>query len=113
MSVTVTGIDHRVWTAYGLFDTYHGSNDSVETYLQTKTRTGGPDPLTAGQLTAHSLIWTPREYYFKVFEIRIKQVRREWRAIIDKVEEDVEKYVLRFVPVVPWWAMSICLVACG
>jgi hypothetical protein len=95
ISVTVTGIDHRVWTAYGLFDTYHGSNDNVETYLQTKTSTGGPDPLTAGQLTAHSLIWTPREYYFKVFEIRIKQVRREWRAIIDKVEEDVEKYVLR------------------
>ena len=94
ISVTVTGIDHRVWTAYGLFDTYHGSDDSVETYLQAEARTGGPDPLTAGQLTAHSLIWTPREYFFKVFEIRINQVRRQWRAIIDEVEEDVEKYVL-------------------
>jgi hypothetical protein len=94
ISVTVTGINHRVWTAYGLFDTYHSSRDRVETYLQTKTPTGVPDPLTAGQLNAHNLIWKPREYFFKVFEIRINQVRREWRVILDKMVEDVEQYVL-------------------
>ncbi|KAE9375793.1 hypothetical protein N431DRAFT_454401 [Stipitochalara longipes BDJ] len=91
ISVTVTGIDHRVWTAYGLFDTYHGCNDNVETYLESKTRSGEPDPLAAGQLTTYNFISTPRHYYFKVFEIRINQVRKEWRAIVDKVEEDVEK----------------------
>jgi hypothetical protein len=94
ISVTVTGIDHRVWTAFGSFDNYYGSNDSVEAYQvyrQTKGQTGRADPLTAGQLNAYNLIWTPREYYFKVFETRINQVRREWRAIADKVEEDVKQ----------------------
>jgi hypothetical protein len=94
ISVTVTGINHRVWTAYGLFDTYHCSKDKVETYFQMKTPTDVPDPLTAGQHNAHNLMWTPREYFFKVFEIRINQVRREWRAILDVVEGDVEQYVL-------------------
>jgi hypothetical protein len=93
ISVTVTGIDHQVWTAYGSFDTYYGSNDSVEDYRQTKGHTGRPDPLTAGQLNAYNLIWTPREYFFKVFETRITQVTREWRAIADKVEDDVKQYV--------------------
>jgi hypothetical protein len=91
VSVTVTGIDHQVWTAYGSFDTYYGSSDSVQAYHATNALTGRPDPLAAGQLTAHNLIWTPREYYFKVFEIRIQQVGREWRAILDQVEEDVDQ----------------------
>jgi hypothetical protein len=94
ISVTVTGIDHQVWTAYGAFDTYYGSNDSVQAYHETIARTGRPDPLAAGQLTANNLIWTPREYYFRIFEIRISQVGKEWRAISDKVQEDVEQYVL-------------------
>jgi len=91
VSVTVTGIDHRVWTAYGSFDTYYGSSDSVQAYRATNALTGRPDPLAAGQLTAHNLIWDPREYYFKVFEIRIQQVGREWRAILDQMEEDVDQ----------------------
>jgi hypothetical protein len=63
----------------------------VEAYHATKARTGRPDPLAAGQLAAHSLIWDPREYFFKVFEIRIQQVGREWRAILDQMEEDVDQ----------------------
>jgi hypothetical protein len=78
-----------------LFDTYYGSSDTVEAYRQTKSQTGRPDPLAAGQLNDYNFIWTPREYFFKVFHIRINQVRREWRAIADKVEDDIEKYVLR------------------
>jgi hypothetical protein len=97
ISVAVTGINHRIWTAYGAFDTYHGSNDAAEAYQKQRSRTDWihPDPLMAGQLTAHKLVLTPRDYYFKVFEIRIQQVLREWRAIIDKVEEDIEQYVFR------------------
>ena len=96
ISVTVTGIDHRVWTAYGLFDTYHGCDDGMEAHLDVKKRSGEPDdPLAAGQLNAHNFISTPRHYFFKIFEIRIKQVRKEWRAIVDKLEGDVERYVLQ------------------
>ena len=95
ISVTVTGIDHSIWTAYGSFETYYGTNDTVEAYRQTKSQTGRPDPLRAGQLNDYKFKGKPREYFFKVFEIRINQVRREWWAIADKVKDDIEKYVSR------------------
>jgi hypothetical protein len=54
---------------------------------------GRPDPLAAGQIPADRLLWTPREYFFKVFEIRMNEVRKQWQAIIDKVEGDIKQYV--------------------
>jgi hypothetical protein len=97
ISVAVTGIDHWVWAAYGLVDTYFESNErvkeSVDRYDQLKGRRGRPDPLAAGQIDASKPIWTPREYFLRVFEIRIKQVRGEWHNIVDKVENEVKQYV--------------------
>ena len=93
ISVTVTGIDHWVWTAYGFVDTYFGSKESVDGYDQMEGPTGRPDPLAAGQIPLDHLAWTPREYFFRVFEIRIKEVRRQWHVIIDKVEGDINQYV--------------------
>jgi hypothetical protein len=86
ISVAVTGIDYWVWTAYGIVDTYFGSEESVDAYHQMAAPTGQPDPLAAGRIAANNPIWTPREYFFKVFEIRINKVRREWNNIIDEVE---------------------------
>jgi hypothetical protein len=93
ISVAVTGIDHWVWTAYGFVDTYFGSKESVARYHQLKVRTGRPDPLAAGQIAANNPIWTPREYFFRVFEIRINEVLREWHVIIDMVQGDIKEYV--------------------
>ena len=93
ISVGVTGIDHWVWNAYGLVDTYFGSNESLDGYDELKARLGRPDPLAAGKIDADLPIWTPREYFFKVIEIRMNQVRREWNTIVDKVESDVKQYV--------------------
>lgn len=94
ISVAVTGIDDSVWVAYGFVDTYFGSEESVDRYDQWKgRRLGRPDPLAAGQIDANSPIWTPREYFIRVFEIRINQVRREWYFIIDVVENEVKQYV--------------------
>jgi hypothetical protein len=91
ISVAVTGIDHWVWTAYGFVDTYYGSKESVDGYDQMEGPMGRPDPLAAGQIAADRLVWRPREYFFKVFEIRINEVRRQWHAIIDKVEGDINQ----------------------
>jgi hypothetical protein len=92
-SVAVTGIDHWVWTAYGFVDTYFGSKDSVDGYDQLEGPMGRVDPLAAGQILVDRYAWTPREYFFKVFEIRINEIRRQWNAIIDKVEGDINQYV--------------------
>jgi hypothetical protein len=35
----------------------------------------------------------PREYFLRVFEIRMNKVLGEWNCIGDKVEKDVKQYV--------------------
>lgn len=100
ISVTITGIDHWVWTAYGFVDNYFGSNETVEGYHKLKGQfRGRADPLAAGQLNADEPIWMPREYFFKVFEIRIKQVLKEWNRIVCTMEKEIKRYVqhLNFV----------------
>jgi hypothetical protein len=91
ISITVTGIDHWVYTAYGIFDTYFGSKESVEVHDKWKSPTGRPDPLSVGQLAANSPIWPPREYFFKVFQYRIQEVRREWKWIWEKVDDEIKR----------------------
>jgi hypothetical protein len=92
VSVAVTGINDWVWTAYCFADTYFGSSDKVEVYEQQKGGGGGRvDPLGAGSLDADRPIEGPREYYGKVFEIRLKMIRKEWNAILRKIEKDVEQ----------------------
>jgi hypothetical protein len=49
------------------------------------------DPLAVGSINADEPIWTPREYYFKVFEFRMNQVLREWNCITEKVEKIFEQ----------------------
>jgi hypothetical protein len=91
ISVTITGIDNWVWTAFGIVDTYFGSKESVDAYHQMTAPTGQPDPLTAGQTAANNPIWTPREYFFRVFEIRLNEVRREWTNIINEMETAINQ----------------------
>jgi hypothetical protein len=95
ISVIVTGIDHWVWAAYGFVDTYFGSKETADSYHRLKGRFGGrADPLAAGELNADEPIWTPREYFLKVVEIRMKQVLKEWNRIVRTVEKEIKWYVL-------------------
>lgn len=97
ISAVVTGIDDSVWTAYGFVDTYFGSKESVNGYDELKgilkSGKSRPDPLTAGLLDNDTPALTPREYFFTALKVRINEVRREWHAIIDKLESDINKYV--------------------
>jgi hypothetical protein len=93
ISVSITGIDHRIWTAYGSFDTYFGSNDSLQPHHEMEASVERGDPLATDQFMIYSHISDPRQCFFKVFETRINQVRREWRAIADKVDNDIKQNV--------------------
>jgi hypothetical protein len=105
ISVVVTGIDDSVWTAYGFADTYFGSKESVRRYhiSRRQGRPGRPDPLAAGQIDADIPIWTPREYFLRVIEIRTTQVQRHWNFISDRVEDAVKQYV--------WCGDVVCNIA--
>lgn len=77
-SVTIAGIDHGVWVAYGLVDNYFGSKETADAYHELNRKAGVQvDPLVTGQIIADEPIRPPREYFFKVFEIRMKQVLRK------------------------------------
>lgn len=91
ISVAVRGIDHWVWVAYAFVDTYFDSQESVDSYHQM--REPKVDPLAAGRIIADKPIWAPREYFLKVFEIRTRQVAREWDQIVDRLEKAAKQYV--------------------
>jgi hypothetical protein len=96
ISVSLTGIDHEVWDAYGLVDTYFNSKETVDYYDKFEgQRRGRPDPLAVGRILADEPIWLPRDYFFKVLETRMKIVLREWNLIWDEVEDAVKEYVQR------------------
>jgi hypothetical protein len=95
----VTGIDQWVWSAYAIIDVYVESEETVDIYDQLTRRSRRfsrrrrPDPLATGRILADEPIWTPREYFLKVIEIRMIQILREWNYIVDQVERDIKRYV--------------------
>jgi hypothetical protein len=89
ISFVVTGSSDWEWAAYAFVDAeVDGSPiEASESDLSFDQIVG------SGHLDAHRPIWRPREYFLKVFEIRIEQVRMEWERLIHKVELGVNQYV--------------------
>jgi hypothetical protein len=90
LAIVITGFDDFV---YGCVDTYFRSGESVKRYHNWKQGWGRTDPLARGQIDADLPIWTPREYFLRVCEIRIRKVQGEWNRITEKMEEVVKEYV--------------------
>ncbi|KAF4632047.1 hypothetical protein G7Y89_g6081 [Cudoniella acicularis] len=91
ISITVTGIDHWVWTAYGFVDNYFGSTETADSYYKLKGKLRGrADPISAGHLNGDEPIWTPREYFLTVVQIRIEKVLREWNLIVYTIENKIK-----------------------
>jgi hypothetical protein len=84
----VAGSDDWRWVGYGFVDAeIDGSlTDLSEDDLSF-------DRIAAGELEANIPIWRPRDYWLKLFEIRVEQVRKEWEYLIHKLELSVNQYV--------------------
>lgn len=84
----VAGSDDWRWVGYGFVDAeIDGSlTDLSEVDLSF-------DRIAAGELEADIPIWRPRDYWLKLFEIRIERVRKEWEYLIHKLELSVNQYV--------------------
>jgi hypothetical protein len=88
ISCVVAGSDDWRWVGYGFVDT------EIDGLLTDLSEDGlSFDRIAAGELEANIPIWRPRDYWLKVFEIRIEQVRKEWKYLIHKVELSVNQYV--------------------
>ena len=87
-SCVVTGSDDWRWVGYGFVDT------EIDGFLTDLSKDDlSFDQIAAGELKANIPIWRPRDYWLKVFEIRIEQVRKEWEYLIHKVELSINQYV--------------------
>lgn len=104
ISVLVTGVDHWSWTAYAFVDTYYKgdeNDESIEHYIDQVQYGPKLDPLTKGQYDVEPPEWRPREYFLRVLESRVKQVKQEWHntvfCILQRIEPHVGSQLMREV----------------
>jgi hypothetical protein len=88
ISCVVTGSDDFKWLAYGFVD---AEIDGILAECDEDDLRF--DPITSRQLEVHTPIWRPRDYWIKVFEIRIGGVRKEWDDLLHFLEKSVNTYV--------------------
>ncbi|KIX00328.1 uncharacterized protein Z518_10467 [Rhinocladiella mackenziei CBS 650.93] len=94
ISCVLAGFDEWRWVAYCFVDSYYDGEDG-ETVLQYhRDRMNGmhADPLEHGNADAEKPIEKAREFFLKVFRIRIDQVKSEWELVVDKVNKSIRKY---------------------
>jgi hypothetical protein len=88
ISFVISGSDNSRWTAYAFVDT--DFDDDLEDESDGAFST---DLLASNALDANLPIWDPREYFLRVFSIRITEVRRQWDSLIRKVGRSMGRYV--------------------
>jgi hypothetical protein len=88
ISCVVTGTDDWRWTGYGFVDA------EVDGLLADATEEEmGFDQLAGGEIEAKSPIWRPRDYWVRVFEIRINQITRQYEYLLYKLNLAFDQYV--------------------
>lgn len=92
VSGLVSAVDTHGWTGYVFEDTYYKAWDSSKDSNMFYSKPGFyfPDALTAGALDSTRFL-EPRQYFLKVFQIRIDQAFREWRALVDVLEQTMKQ----------------------
>jgi len=101
ISCLVSGIDQWSWVAYAFVDTYYKGANNTESAtfyrdsILEETESGGvkPDALSGGRLDANRPVWWPKEYFLRVLEPRVEQVKQEWLNTVSRLLSAVELYV--------------------
>jgi hypothetical protein len=88
ISCVVAGTDNWRWIAYGFVDTEIDGVLAESSYDELSF-----DQIAAVKLKANTPIWSPRDYWIRVFEIRIDYVSKQWLYLIRKLEHSVNQYV--------------------
>ncbi|KAK3333324.1 hypothetical protein B0T19DRAFT_122819 [Cercophora scortea] len=97
ISCIVTGIDERSWVGYACIDTYYkgdrdDNQESVEYYVEQSINGPRMDPLSGGRFDADKPIWKPREYFLRLLDCRMDQVRQEWHNVVSRALQTTEEY---------------------
>lgn len=94
VSCVVTGIDEWRWVAYCLTDSFF-DEEAGETEPQYGIDVSSgvhANPFAYGATDAEIPMKRPREFFLKILEIRVNQVKREWQRVARKVHQSIRKY---------------------
>jgi hypothetical protein len=98
ISCVVAGTDHWRWVAYGFVDNYFDPTEEGKETLQSYHEDGEleegmrADPFTYGIDDADNPIQDPRQYFLRVFQIRIEQVKSEWHQVVANLQQSIREY---------------------
>jgi hypothetical protein len=87
-SLVVAGSDNSRWVGYAFVD---AEIDGI--LAESFDEDMDHDQIAAGELQANKPIWMPRDYFLRVFQIRVEYVRKQWEYLIYKMERSVNQYV--------------------
>lgn len=96
-SLVIWGTDNHRWAAYAFADTDFDDEALVDKIFPDEGFQ--LDPIS--ETEAKFPIWDPREYFLKVFELRIAQVLEEWEGLVRPVERSIHGYVCESLPLAP------------
>ena len=81
-SLLITGTNEWLWTAYCCTETYFGSENTKQYYLEN-----GLDAPSGGDRPTSIPVWNPREYFLSILCRRFKQVTKEWINLVETLEK--------------------------
>ena len=85
VSLVITGIDDKAWTAYCIDDTYFEEDKDIA-FLEANHDTF-MDPVLFCSSSLDRPDWSPREYFLRALNAHIERVEQEWRNVTFGVEE--------------------------
>jgi hypothetical protein len=91
LSVLVTGIDNRFWTAYSIADVYFKTSDCSET--AEYYHGANEDPHSGGKDGAKQVIWDAREFFLRILACRMEQVREECNNVVSQLLKNIEPFI--------------------
>ncbi|KAE9373616.1 hypothetical protein N431DRAFT_504241 [Stipitochalara longipes BDJ] len=73
---------------YDYEETHDGEGEDREAVGDQKAVEFVEDPIATG-LDASNPIWRPRQYFAFAFEVNVREISREWRELVHKMECDI------------------------
>ncbi|KAK4446233.1 hypothetical protein QBC34DRAFT_150748 [Podospora aff. communis PSN243] len=103
VSVIITGFDPRSWCGVGFVDAYYNGDspsnpEAVTNIAQCFTTSADGerrpiwDPLGLCEVYADTPLWRPQQYFPRILELHVRQVRLKWQDVAEYILQRTEPY---------------------
>ncbi|KAI1623176.1 hypothetical protein EDD37DRAFT_682678 [Exophiala viscosa] len=94
ISCVVAGFDEWTWTAHCLADSYFDGEDgeNVQQYSKDARDGASTNPFLHGVIEAGRPFHKAREFFLRVFSVRLKQVWKEWQTVVTNIKNSISRY---------------------